>query len=157
MDRLTKRIDGKVCLHRGVEWGGVATYKLQEDARERLAAYEDTGLTPEEVITLKSIKSWADAVEHEYLKFVELEKDRRLVTLPCKVTDTVYIIEGIYKGRKQIGEKVVSAKIDRVIIGGTTGKPVYDLCTEPGSWYMSMEPGDFYLTEEEARKAMKEG
>lgn len=157
MERLTRRINGEVCLQRGIEWGGVATYKLQEDARERLAAYEDTGLTPEEVITLKSIKSWADAVEREYLKFVALEKDRRLVTLPCKVTDTVYVLETEYKGKKVIGERVVPAQIDRVIIGGTTGEPVYDLCSETGNWYKSMTPEDFYLTAEEAEKAMKEG
>lgn len=93
MERLTRRINGEVCLQRGIEWGGVATYKLQEDARERLAAYEDTELTPEEVITLKSIKNWDDAVEREYLKFVGLEKDRRLVTLPCKVGDLLYEVD----------------------------------------------------------------
>lgn len=125
---------------------------------QRLAEYEETELTPEEAITLKSIKSWADAVEREYLKFVELEKDRRLITLPCKVTDTVYILETVYKGKKVIGEQVVPAQIDRVIIGGTTGTPVYDLCSETGKWYKSMNPGeDFYLTAEEAEKAVKEG
>ena len=126
-------------------------------AIDRLADYENAGMTPEEIITLKSIKSWADAVEHELDKITELEKAERLVVLPCAVTDTVYVLETVYKGKKQIGERVVSAQIDHVTIGGTTGEPVYDLCSETGNWYYSMEPGDFYLTVEEAEKAMKEG
>lgn len=48
-------------------------------------------------------------------------------------------------------------QLDRVIIGGTTGAPVYDLCSETGKWYKSMTPEDFYLTAEEAEKAVKEG
>lgn len=127
------------------------------DWLEELKAYQETGLTPEEVITLKSIKSWADAVEHEYLKFVELEKDRRLITLPCKITDTVYVAETVFKKKKAIGERVVSALIDHVTIGGETGKPVFDLCTESGNWYIAMEPEDFYMTREAAEKAAKEG
>lgn len=130
---------------------------------DRLAAYEDTGLTPEEIITLKSIKAYADALEHELEKFMQAEKEERLVELPCKVTDTVYITETVFENGKQrkrnkpSGERVVSAQIDHVTIGGTTGKPVFDLCTETGNWYKSMEPGDFYLSAEEAEKAMKEG
>ena len=41
-------------------------------------------------------------------------------------------------------------------IGGTTGKPVFDLCTETGNWYYSMEPEQFYLTREAAEAALKE-
>lgn len=77
--------------------------------------------------------------------------------LPCKVKDTVYIIEDVFKKKKQIGAKVVSAQIDHVTIGGTTGKPVFDLCSETGKWYYSMETEDFYLTREEAETAVKEG
>ena len=42
-----------------------------------LAAYEDTGLTPEEIAHAKDL--------------LAAEKDGRLVTLPCKVGDTVYL------------------------------------------------------------------
>lgn len=78
----------------------------------------------------------------------------QLVILPCKVTDTVYIPESIFKGKKIIGERVVSAQIDHVTIGGTTGKPVFDICSETGNWYYSLEPGEFYLTREEAEAAI---
>ncbi len=45
-------------------------------AVERLAAYEDTGLTPEEVAEL-----------------AQAQKDGRLVVLPCKVGDVVFAAE----------------------------------------------------------------
>ena len=60
------------------------------------------------------------------------------------------------KRNKPSGERVVSAQIDHVTIGGTTGKPVFDLCTETGNWYYSMEPEQFYLTREAAEAALKE-
>lgn len=52
MERLTTRINGEVCLNRGREWGDTAKYELQKDARERLAAYEDTGLEPHEIMAI---------------------------------------------------------------------------------------------------------
>ena len=121
---------------------------------KKLATYEETGLTPEEVVALQASN---DALKKEAVPLLEEKINGRLVVMPCKVTDTVYILESVYKGRKIVGEQVVPAQIDCVIIGGTTGKPVYDLCSETGKWYKSMEPGDFYLTAEEAEKAMKEG
>lgn len=132
------------------------------DWLEELKAYRETGQTPEEIHKLLSIDRWNDAVEKEWLKCLQMEKDGRLVKLPCKVTDTVYIVETVFKNGKQkrrnkpSGERVVSAQIDHVTIGGTTGKPVFDLCSETGGWYYSMEPEDFYLTREEAEAALKE-
>ena len=125
------------------------------DAAKRLAAYEDTGLTPEEVEKLKEyMQPFTIQDMDRFREIMRAEKDERLILLPCKITDTVYVLESVFKGKKVIGERVVSAQIDRVIIGGTTGKPVLDLCSETGNWYKSMEPGDFYLTREEAEKAM---
>lgn len=43
---------------------------------DRLAAYEDTGLTPEQCA-----------------KYAKADKDGRLVVLPCKVGDSYYTIE----------------------------------------------------------------
>ncbi len=131
-------------------------------AVNRLADYEDTGLAPEEIHKLISIDRWNDAVEKEWLKYLQMEKEGRLVILPCKVTDTVYITEAVFENEKQrkknkpSGERVVSAQIDHVTIGGTTGEPVFDLCTETGNWYYSMEPEQFYLTREAAEAALKE-
>ena len=131
------------------------------DWLEELKAYRETGQTPEEIHKLISIDRWNDAVEKEWLKYLQMEKDGRLVVLPCKVTDTVYITEAVFENGKQkrlnkpSGEQVVSAQIDHVTIGGT-GKPVFDLCTETGNWYYSMDPEQFYLTREAAETALKE-
>ena len=49
----------------------------------RLAAYEDTGLEPSEI----------NFILGEYERFTKLEREGRLITLPCKVWDVVYAIE----------------------------------------------------------------
>ena len=67
---------------------------------ERLAAYEDTGLTPEEVFAL--IKGWSDLCTtigecggiDRLRELAEADKAGRLVVLPCKVGDTVYWVNG---------------------------------------------------------------
>jgi hypothetical protein len=66
VERLTER-NGKQILGKY----GVAIFEVLE----RLAAYEDTGLTPAEVAEL-----------------AEAKKDGRLVVLPCKVGTRVWII-----------------------------------------------------------------
>lgn len=64
----------------------------------RLAAYEDTGLEPEEVKSLK--ETWdlfggADGVQRVYVErdeYKQAESEGRLIVLPCKVGDTVWAI-----------------------------------------------------------------
>lgn len=171
MERLTQRIDGYLNI-----WGRTALYEAVErpgaylnNAIVRLAAYEDTGLTPEEVKLIanalrevgETYNCWFNyvaqcVIEHSKLQeFVQAEKDGRLVVLPCKVTDTVYIVESIMKGKKHIGEKVVSAQIDHVTIGGSK-KPVLDVCSETGNWYIALEDGEFWITRREAEAALRE-
>ena len=69
----------------------------------RLAAYEDTGLQPEDIDALQNREqglaellvnvSCGCAVAYDRLaELAQAEKDGRLVVLPCKVGDTVYII-----------------------------------------------------------------
>lgn len=118
-------------------------FVLKMDARQFFPGQWDK-MTPEE----QSV--WRKKLRD----IMEAEQGERLVLLPCKVTDTVYILESVLKGKKVIGERVVSAQIDHVTIGGTTGKPVFDLCSETGVWYYSVEPGEFYLTREDAEAAI---
>ena len=66
---------------------------------ERLAAYEDTGLTPEEIKapfteeTMINLASKALGVEPSRLReLAEADKDGRCVVLQCKVGDTVWRI-----------------------------------------------------------------
>ena len=99
MERLTKRdIDG--CLIHPWSFNGInGSYDIwDEDLLEkqidRLAAYEDTGLEPEQVMELKSftqggIHKVDDGWKHVQ-DLLQAEKEARLVVLPCKVGDTVY-------------------------------------------------------------------
>ena len=66
---------------------------------ERLAAYEDTGLTPEEIKdpftedAMINLAAQALGVEPRRLReLAEADKDGRCVVLPCKVGDTVWRI-----------------------------------------------------------------
>ena len=61
----------------------------------RLSAYEDTGLEPEQVMELKSftqggIHKVDDGWKHVQ-DLLQAEKEARLVVLPCKVGDSIYI------------------------------------------------------------------
>ena len=96
MERLTYRDkDGFPMMKKrgGFKQGGV----------DRLAAYEDTGCAPEEVLP----KDKADEIALKLMRLADLEslcsytrlhelteadKDGRVVALPCKVGDTVYRI-----------------------------------------------------------------
>ena len=122
MERLTKRVNG-VVVYVGtmnpymngqipceVESAGV------REMMYRLAAYEDTGLEPEEVLP----KDKADEIALKLMRLADLEslcnyarlrelaeadKDGRVVVLPCKVGDTLYEVTG----RKTISEYRVKA------------------------------------------------
>lgn len=83
--------------------------KWEEAAWSRLAAYEDTGLEPDEVNALQ--KDWSDlcTVIGEcggidcLRELAEADKAGRLVVLPCKVGDTVWITGSV---RRLYSEKV---------------------------------------------------
>lgn len=78
MERLTIRnSDGSVSQPTDLKWAA---------ALEKLAAYEDTGLTPEEIVhRLQNGKHWAD--------IWRAEAEGRLLVLPCRVGTAVYRIE----------------------------------------------------------------
>ena len=71
---------------------------------DRLAAYEDTGLEPEEVRSQKELFDYlvfdsAPSEDIERFKrlreFGEADREGRCVVLPCKVGDTVYQENGV--------------------------------------------------------------
>ena len=94
MGRLTYFKDG----YWRVNFSGV---QYQADFVDRLAAYEDTGLEPEAVETVKLALCAKHMVDLETLNntpisrlvgLAEADKDGRCVVLPCKVGDTVWRI-----------------------------------------------------------------
>lgn len=115
MERLTRRIDG-VVVYVGTKnpyaTGQIPCEVDSAGVREmmyRLAAYEDTGLTPEKIKSMKDehFSGLEMAKLHSALmelkKYQEAEKDGRLVVLPCKVGDTVWITGSV---RRLYSEKV---------------------------------------------------
>ena len=130
MERLTKRdTDGQAimdCEKCKADWTGkhgkpmvdcTALY-CRNRLKNRLAAYEDTGLTPEDCARATEID---DILLDEYYpsgrmrELIKADKAGRLVVLPCKVGDTVW---AILDGAKYARE----CKVDFVNIGsfGTT-------------------------------------
>ena len=81
---------------------GVSKDVLRQIIRQlysALAAYEDTGITAEEITATASlpmfvkVASAALGTTPDHLReLAEADRDGRLVVLPCKVGDTVYLI-----------------------------------------------------------------
>lgn len=82
---------------------------------ERLAAYEDTGLTPEEIKAplteplFLRVAAKALGVEADHLReLAEADKAGRCVVLPCRVGEKIYYLNGKYI----IEVDVVGYKVD---------------------------------------------
>lgn len=56
---------------------------------DRLASYEDIGMEPEEIVALRAS---FEALRDEALPLLRAKIEDRLVVLPCRVGDTVYVI-----------------------------------------------------------------
>lgn len=163
MERLTTyskgttHENGVCCTHfLGFECIGVGgncakNCKWEEAAWSRLAAYEDTGLTPEQIKELahdttgplhRKISEWLDA-----------EAAGRIVVPPCKVGDRLYEVTGrktisVYKVRA-IRVELFGLFIEWDIVEGFVWQSL--------SGINAGEIGKtVFLTREEAEKALKE-
>ena len=131
---------------------------------DRLAAYEDIGLTPEEIKapftedTMINLAAQALGVERSRLReLAEADKDGRCVVLPCKVGDTVYMIERIFDIDNGICDEICARKVighggnnlNKLWLVGSGGIcNVYIFVSEFGK--------TVFLTHEEADRAMEE-
>lgn len=114
--------------------------KMARDLYGRLKAYEDTGLTPEEIKapftedTMINLAAQALGVEPSRLReLAEADKDGRVIILPCKVYET----DGV-----RVYEHTV-----REVIYETAGGPAFDKNAIGKS---------IFLTREEAERASRE-
>ena len=130
---------------------------------DRLAAYEDIGLTPEEIKapftedTMINLAAQALGVERSRLReLAEADKDGRCVVLPCKVGDTVYMIERIFDIDNGICDEICARKVighggnnlNKLWLVGSGGIcNVYIFVSEFGK--------TVFLTHEEAEKALR--
>lgn len=105
-------------------------YIPSQEIIDRLAAYEDSGLEPEEV---RGIKTAYDEVQIPYevvaagadaarvIRLLDADDEGRLVVLPCKVGDTVYIVDrGEILEEKVIGFCTFNKKSGETVTAMTT-------------------------------------
>ena len=145
MERLTTRCSGYAVMaweheekHTTQEWIDMLT--------DRLAAYEDTGLEPEEIADAviaaklmarsKIVSCFGVDADH-VRELVEAEQDGRLVVLPCKVGDTVYQIDA---------ERVYESEVKWIIFD----------CDDIAFDERAIG-GSIFLTRDEAEAALKGG
>ncbi len=162
MERLTER------------WGEGDVWVKDHDyvaAAHRLAAYEDTGLTPEEINDLASVRGIPPEAEYAINKhadsiierldkllaqtdddvrlreLAEADKDGRVVVLPCKVGDTVYFRTYDCNGTVDLGIQPhkVTAIVGHAIVRGK----YTDVGLLPAQYGVS-----WFLTREEAEAAL---
>ena len=113
---------------------------------DRLAAYEDTGLEPEEVKEHEAayieIMTRTYGPLHEKIgQWLQAEKDGRLVVLPCKVGDLAY--------RIAVRKKYINHSMETPYIKAVEIKP------ENAHKYINEIGKTVFLTREEAEAALK--
>ena len=139
MERLTKRVEDGNAVYYLYGFGAFDEICALSECVDRLAAYEDTGLKPDEITTEpygcvfycnrkcnldgdfcaegpgcpREID--AGAAKH-LLELAQAEKDGRLVVLPCRVGDTVYIPlrDGVH-GVRVMGIRISASGKDTVL------------------------------------------
>ena len=125
------------------------------DAANRLAAYEDTGLEPEEIKVHEA--AYNECLTRTYGPFkqrisqwLQAEQDGRLVVLPCKVGDSIYIPDLEKKIPVKVRVQGISISVSGRTILHFGGYPVEcawgDGCGK-----------DWFFTSEEAEAALKGG
>lgn len=161
MERLTipdVRVDEHTTCRTIIDARAVREHAM--DFYWRLKAYEDTGLTPQEVLSMKfewcTMMDALNSIGGGYTRLrdlAEADKEGRTVVLPCKVGDTVY---GFH------GSRTILPMVAKWFETNTNG---WDVAAQ----YVPMAPkfyqfSDFgktvFLTREEAEaalEAMKDG
>ena len=152
MERLTFEgnfCDIAQCRDSACKQDGTCT---QKEVWKRLKAYEDTGLTPDEVSAL--IKDWSDRCTivgecggiDRVRELAEADKDGRVVVLPCKVGDKLY--------RVFAGE-IFEHRVGSMKYFAIQGK--WDIETYPFCPRVESSIGKtVFLSREEAEKALQE-
>ena len=168
MERLTKRdTDGQAmmdCEKCKADWTGKHGKQMADCTAlycrnrllDRLVAYEDTRLMPEQCENAKVIIESAfsdDTSKAERIReLLKADKDGRLVVLPCKVGDTVWAnLDGMRHPRKCVIEFVnIGSHVTTIVFSTVDGlREQYGV--NPSSFGKTV-----FLTREEAEKALAE-
>lgn len=175
MERLTKRLASgtadynypKNCFFDdGSGPDKIAQSAFRQKCIERLAEYEDSKLSPEQVATAKLIIEAAfsdDTNKAERIReLLKADREGRLEVLPCKVGDTVYVIDkGDYRHdfKPYVRPKTIyeiSCKQNKY--GTQLGWGVYlgpGDCGTIARYRLDKLGQSWFLTREEAEKALE--
>ena len=149
----------KADLMRCVKW----LLERLEAALDRLEAYKDTGMEPEDILSAADMGKVACAL-HELNQYkdlgdlgrlrelVEADRDGRCVVLPCKIGDTVYVhdIDGDVAEENLYG--VVTCTVNGLI---WNNDQTQIRCCESGTYIWSLGK-DVFTTREAAEAALKQ-
>lgn len=135
----------------------------QKAVWKRLKAYEETGLTPAEVQSMSGewcamMSVWNSIGSYDRLReLAEADKDGRVVVLPCKVGDTVYMIERIFDIDNGVCDEICARAV--IGYGGNNLNKLW-LVGSGGICNAHIFVSEFgktvFLTREEAEKALAE-
>ena len=111
MERLTFKLGGRNAVRLD------NTRSLTGNVADRLAAYEDTGFTPEQIAVFPYRKefAYADYMKELFPKMERAEelsaadKEGRLAVIPCKVGDMAYYFRGT---------TIYGDTVERIVIDG---------------------------------------
>lgn len=122
---------------------------LRGDAVDKLAAYEDTGLSPEE------FKEKSESVLELYGKlkpYADAEDQGRLVVLPCKVGDVIWWNNG---------HRIIDCHVIEIQISEGRSEVIFRFGTQlnlkAGARFEDFGKTTVFLTQEEAEAALKGG
>ena len=165
MDRLTFEGDFctiAMCQENPCQYDNSCT---QREVWERLKAYEDTGLEPEDISALCAMSERAKIADllrlEEYQalgsinhlrEVTQAEKDGRLVVLPCKVGDIVYMPIGRWNTITGFEED----KCDGFHIARDGILQIKAQCYSGNHGTYGIPGETVFLTREEAEAAMRE-
>ena len=166
-ERMTKRdTDGQAmmdCQKCEADWTGkhckpmvdcTALY-CRNRLKDRLAAYEDTGLTPELVREVAEFAVWVHENGMDKIReWVKAEEEKRLGVMPCKAGDTLYYAPESYALCGYDSEPIFVKEVHWY-----NGTVVVECYLDPDT-NVSVITEDFgktvFFTREEAEKALKE-
>lgn len=153
MERLTRRRadTGEPCI---------CTIEGLNRAVERLAAYEDIGADPEEIsVQLEILRRYSEAAYGIGLKrlreLAKAEKDGRLMVLPCKLGDVVYLLPA------SRNDGIRSVKVKRIEMTITRMERDLVLCIDLGDGrqetfrWASDKGRTWFSSKKEAEAALK--
>lgn len=170
MKRLTQRHDHGIKMAAGYDFGiDPDDYDLVQEILERLAAYEDTGLSPDEAKDMAEnaetrLLTW---FESRYgfpvgtvMDLLEAKQQGRLVVLPCKAGDTVYVINDWEVEKTVVSSMTIRNAGHSLNIFLTAEVEDHGIKFKDGygSMYKTFELGKtVFLTREEAERALEGG